>query len=96
MRIITILLMTVSLMSFSLCWAGENPVEKAYSLYYKGDKEAAISMMKEYVEENPDPNAFYFLGYAYYEMEKTKEAAKYFNEAFIRSPFYTPMPEEKE
>jgi len=95
MRIIAILLMTVSLMSFSLCWAGETPVEKAYSLYYKGQKDAAISMMKEYVKENPDPKAFYFLGYAYYEMEKMDEAAKYFNEAFVRSPFYTPMPAEK-
>ena len=82
-------------MSFSLCWAQDASVEKAYNLYYKGQKQEAIEMMKEYVKENPDPDAFYFIGYAYYEMGQMDKAAKYFNEAFVRSPFYSPIPEEE-
>ena len=31
----------------------------------------------------------------YYEMKNMDKAAKYFNEAFIRSPFYSPMSKEK-
>ncbi len=95
MRVIALILTILSLMSFSLCWAQEASLEKAYSLYYKGKKEAAISMMEEYVNKNPEPEAFYFLGYAYYEMKKMDKAAKYFNEAFVRSPFYSPMSKEK-
>ena len=98
MRVIALVLVLVSLMSFSLCWAQDAQnasVQKAYNLYYKGQKQQAIDMMKEYVKEHPDAEAFYFLGYAYYEMDRQEEAAKYFNEAFVRSPFYSPIPEEE-
>jgi TolA-binding protein len=96
LRLIVLVLVMLSIISFSVCWAQETSLEEAYSLYYKGKKEAAIRMMEAYVNENPDPGAFYFLGYAYYEMEKMDKAAKYFNKAFIRSPFYSPMEKEKD
>jgi tetratricopeptide (TPR) repeat protein len=84
------------MMSFSLSLAQEDALKEAYSLYYKGQKETAIKIMEEYVVENPDPAVFYFLGYAYYEMEQMDRAAQYFNRAFVRSPFYSPMSEEEE
>ncbi len=95
MRVIAFILVILLISTISLCWAQEASLEKAYSLYYKGEKESAIRMMEEYVSENPEPAAFYFLGYAYYEMKKMDIAAKYFNEAFVRSPFYSPLSKEK-
>jgi tetratricopeptide (TPR) repeat protein len=96
MKIIAVITAILVMMSFSLSLAQEDALKKAYSLYYKGQKETAIKIMEEYVVENPDPAVFYFLGYAYYEMEQMDRAAQYFNRAFVRSPFYSPMSEEEE
>lgn len=96
MKIIAAMTAILVLMSFSSCLAQEDALKKAYFLYYKGQKETAIKMIEEYVVENPDPAAFYFLGYAYYEMEQMDKAAQYFNKAFVRSPFYSPMSKEEE
>ncbi len=94
MRIITIALAIMFVMSFSICWAEEGSLDKAYSLYYKGDKDAAIEMMEEYIETNPEPSAYYFLGYAYYEMQDMQKASEYFNKAYVKKPFYSPMSED--
>jgi len=96
MKVIALVLVIVSIMSFSLCWAQDASVEKAYALYYKGQKQEAIKMMEDYIKENPDPEAYYFLGYAYYEMKQMEKSAQYFNEAFRKSPFYSPVQKEKE
>jgi len=96
MRIIILVAMILSLMIPSLCLAQDSSLEKAYSLYYKGKKQDAIKMMEEYAESNPGPEAFYFLGYAYYELEQFKKSAQYFNDAFSRKPFYSPMAKEEE
>ncbi len=87
--------MLLLLMSVSLCLAQEIPLEKAYSLYYKGEKDTAVKMMEEYVKDHPDPRAFYFLGYAYYEMKQLDKARKYFSKAYKRESFYSPMSKEK-
>jgi tetratricopeptide (TPR) repeat protein len=79
------------LISFSVCLANESPLEKAYTLYYKGEKEAAINMIEDYVKETPDVKALYFLGYAYYEMQDMEKARKYFDEAYRLKSFYSPM-----
>ena len=96
MRIIILFAMILSLMLPSLCLAQDSSLEEAYSLYYKGKKQDAINMMEEYAESNPGPEVFYFLGYAYYELEQFKKSAMYFNDAFSRKPFYSPMAEDEE
>lgn len=93
MKSIIIGTVVISLITFSFCFANETPVEKAYSLYYKGEKEAAIDMIEDYVMENPDAKAYYFLGYAYYEMKEFAKAREYFDEAYRLKSFYSPMPE---
>jgi len=95
MRIIILVSMIVSLLFPSLCLARDVSIKDAYSLYYKGKKQGAIKMMEEYVEMNPDPGAFYFLGYAYYELKQMDRASKYFNDAYSRMPFYSPMSEDE-
>ncbi len=96
MKISVLVVIFLSLLLFSVCWANEASLERAYSLYYKGDKEAAISMVEAYVEDSPDANAFYFLGYAYYEMHEMDKAREYFNEAYRLKSFFSPMPSEED
>ena len=83
------------LVSVSLCWAEEAALKDAYSLYYKGDKEAAIELIEEYVKDYPDAGAYYFLGYAYYEKQEMDRANEYFKEAFRVKDFYSPLPAEE-
>ena len=82
------------LMSFSLCLAQEVSLEEAYSLYYKGEKDKAIELIEDYVEDNPDPGALYFLGYAYYEMKQMEKAREYFTKAYKQKNFFSPMSRE--
>ena len=91
MKILSIILTFLVIGSFSLCMAADSTVREAYSLYYRGEKDAAISMVKARVQENPDPKAYYFLGYAYYEMKEMENAMKYFSEAYHLRSFYSPM-----
>ena len=95
MRVVIMVAMILSLVLPSLCLAQNSTFEKAYSLYYKGEKQEAINMMEEYAESNPGPEVFYFLGYAYYELEQFKKSAQYFNDAFSRKPFYSPMAKDE-
>ncbi|GBE04152.1 tetratricopeptide repeat protein [bacterium BMS3Abin09] len=96
MKIIILVAMILSLMLPSLCLAQDSAFKDAYSLYYKGKKQEAIKLMEEYAESNPGPEVFYFLGYAYYELKQMDRASRYFNDAFSRKPFYSPIPDAKE
>jgi TolA-binding protein len=97
MKVLVLALLTVLLISVSLCWANETALQEAYSLYYKGEKESAIKMMEDYVQDNPNADAFYFLGYVYYEKKEMDRAMEYFSEAFRLKSFYSPMsPEENQ
>ena len=91
MRVIVFALIILSLVSVSICWANEAALKEAYDLYYKGDKEAGIEMMENYIQENPDPKVLYFLGYAYYEKQEMDRAREYFTRAFELKDFYSPM-----
>jgi len=91
MKFIVIVVAVLCFLSFSLCLANEFRLEQAYSLYYKGEKETAISMIEDYVKETPDVKALYFLGYAYYEMQNMERAREYFDEAYRLKSFYSPM-----
>ncbi|MEW6602299.1 MAG: tetratricopeptide repeat protein [Nitrospirota bacterium] len=92
MKIIITVLIVLSVFSVSFCLADEAAVKEAYSLYYKGDKAAAIEKMEAYVSQNPDPGALYFLGYAYYEKKDMVKANEYFSKAFSLKDFYSPIP----
>lgn len=81
----------VCLASFSLCLADDASFGKAYSLYYQGKPSQAIKVLEEYVQTYPDPKALFFLGYVYYESKKMVPAMKYFKEAYLIDPDYSPM-----
>lgn len=90
MKIIALSVIVV-LISFSLCMADDTSLQKAYSLYYQGKMKPAIEILEGYVKEHPDPRALYFLGYAYYKIKKMDMALKYFNEAYLLAPDFTPL-----
>ncbi len=92
---IPVFIIVFSFMSVTLCRADDTVVKEAYSLYYKGEKEEAIRAMEDYVKDNPDAGVYYFLGYAYYEMQQMERANEYFNKAFRLKNFYSPMPEKE-
>ena len=94
MKILAMILVILSL-SFSLCWAQKTPIEKAYSYYFQGKMDEAIRIMKEEAGQNPDPQTYYFIGYAYYKMKKMDLAREYFDKAYQMKSFYAPVTKEK-
>jgi tetratricopeptide (TPR) repeat protein len=75
----------VLLMAVSATAQG-SPYDKAVNAYMKKDYKTAIPYLKEYVEKNADPYAYYLLGYAYYELKNHAESVKYFKEAYTLDP----------
>jgi tetratricopeptide (TPR) repeat protein len=97
MKVITLFFAVLFLlMSFSICPAQEVSLQEAYALYYKGEKDRAISAMEDYAADNPDPGVLYFLGYAYYEMQQMEKAREYFTKAYKHKDFFSPMAGEKD
>lgn len=94
MRIV-VMILAVLFLSFSQCWAQKPPMEKAYSYYFQGKMDEAITIMKEEAEKNPDPQTYYFIGYAYYKMKKMDLAREYFDKAYKMKNFYAPVIKEK-
>jgi tetratricopeptide (TPR) repeat protein len=88
-----ILVLAVVLTFSSVCMAQD--LSKAYSLYYQGKMKEAIKIMEDYVTEHPDARVLYFIGYSYYELKNMKMARKYFEEAYLIDPNFTPMPERR-
>jgi len=95
MKIITLVITAFVLISLSFIPAHAENLDQAYSLYYKGSKAEAISMIEDYVKDNPEPQAYYFLGYAYYEMKDMDKSREYFTKAYQMKSFYSPIPEDK-
>jgi len=95
MKIITLVITTFLLLSLSFIPVHAETLEQAYSLYYKGEKADAVSMIEDYVKDKPDPQAYYFLGYAYYEMKEMDKSREYFTKAYKMKSFYSPIPKDK-
>jgi tetratricopeptide (TPR) repeat protein len=85
-----VILIFLLFVSFSLCWAVEESLQEAYSLYNQGKMEEAIKIMEEYTDKHTDSRVLYFLGYAYYKMRKFDMARKYFEEVYQIDPKFVP------
>jgi|Deesub1362A_J573_1020465.scaffolds.fasta_scaffold00424_22 tetratricopeptide (TPR) repeat protein len=87
---ITALITLLSLLIVSSPCYANSTVEKAYSLYRQGRHQEAVRMLEDYVRENPDPGALYLLGYAYYERGDLDKARRYFEDAYLIDPDFSP------
>jgi tetratricopeptide (TPR) repeat protein len=75
--------------------AETNPYDQAISAYNKKDFKKAILYLEEYIGQNPDPYAYYLLGYANYKLKNNAESVKYFREAYFLDPNISPLPLKK-
>lgn len=89
-------LILVALISLSLAGGVPNALaqedySKALSLYEKGDFNGAVTYLRDYVAQKPDPAAYYLLGYALYKLGKFNEASEYFKQAYLIDPGFSPQ-----
>jgi len=97
--------MSLVIMAFSASavFAQDEVYAKGLRAYFKKDYAAAVQYLKEYVAQKPEVKAYYFLGYAQYELKRgtggpmgrkdfwtDTEAAKYFREAYLIDPEFSP------
>lgn len=75
----------------SLLPAQDSSYDRAVTAYMKKDFKTAANLLREYVKKNPDPHAYYLLGYALYEQKNHVESAKYFKEAYVLDPNISPI-----
>ncbi|MFZ5907010.1 MAG: tetratricopeptide repeat protein [Nitrospirota bacterium] len=75
--------------------AEDNPYDQAVKAYASKDFKNAVIYLREYVEQKPDPYAYYLLGYANYKLKNHAESAKYFREAYILDPNISPFTMKK-
>jgi TolA-binding protein len=90
-RTVLIVLTTVVLLSFAVTALAitNSEYEKAVKFYNAGKYPEAVNLLKDYVKKNPDPAAYYRIGYGLYKMKKFDEAKEYFKEAYIIDPSYS-------
>lgn len=75
----------------SLLLAESHPdYNEAMNYFYRKDYNRAVELLKAYVEQRPEAQAYYRLGYALYELGKYSEAEEYFREAYVIDPEYSP------
>lgn len=58
--------------------------------YNTRNYETAVKHFQKYVGNNPDPTAYYLIGYSMYKLGKFSEADEYFKEAYLIDPGFSP------
>lgn len=96
MRKIILLVLMMVIISSSLCLANDVPLQKAYSYYFQGKMVEAIAIMEDYASKHPDARVLYFIGYAYYELKDFRNANRYFRDAYLVDPDFTPLPPKRD
>jgi len=76
----------------SLVPAQDFSYAKGLEAYEKKEYRTAVKYLREYVEKNPDADAYYLLGYAYYKLNNHPESLRAFEEAYNRNPNVSPLP----
>jgi hypothetical protein len=97
--VILFAVLTVVILFTSVLHAQEELYEKGRRAYLKKDYRTAVKYFSEYVAGNPDPGAYYLLGYAKYELLRRSgslkgkkdfwgdtQTAGYFREAYLIDP----------
>lgn len=62
---------------------------KALKYYNTKQYAKAVEQLQDYVKKNPDPAAYYLMGYSLYKLGKFNEATQYFNEAYLLDPDFS-------
>jgi hypothetical protein len=87
--IITVFII-LSLISGVLFAKTETEYDKAVRYYNTGKYKEAVEIFKDYIKTNPEAPAYYRIGYALYELGAYDEANKYFKQAYLIDPSFSP------
>ena len=80
----------VSIISGVLFAKTETEYDKAVRYYNTGKYKEAVEIFKDYIKTNPEAPAYYRIGYALYELGAYDEANKYFKQAYLIDPSFSP------
>lgn len=73
----------------SAAYAYDQTYEKAIKHFKGREYRHAIPFLESYVLKNPDPAAYYMLGYAYYELRNFELSRDYFEQAYLIDPGFS-------
>lgn len=90
-KLIFVVLMVFALSAvYDTTFAAENSEYSKALKYYNSKKfKEAVGLLKEQVQKNPTPSAYYLLGYSLYKLGKFEEANEYFKEAYLLDPDFS-------
>jgi len=90
-KIVFVVLMVFALSAvYDITFAAENSENSKALKYYNSKKfKEAVELLKEQVQKNPAPSAYYLLGYSLYKLGKFEEANEYFKEAYLLDPDFS-------
>ena len=83
-------LMTLFLISDTVLAKTDTEYEKAIRYYNTGKYREAVEIFKDYIQTKPEAPAYYRIGYALYELREYDEAQKYFQQAYLIDPSFSP------
>jgi len=66
--------------------------QKALQYYNNRKYKEAVRLFKEYAKKKPDATVYYRIGYALYQLHEFDEANRYFREAYLIDPGFSPGP----
>lgn len=72
-----------------LAGAEDETYQKGLQLFQRRDFKNAVVCLEKYVEQHPDPAAYYMLGYASYELRAYRKSLEYFDAAYLIDPEFT-------
>lgn len=90
MRKIIVLLIIISLMVIYVSEVSPANLDEALKFYQKGDFKRCVRCLEDYVKTQPDPQAYYLLGYAHYKLRNYNDSVRYFKETYLIDPEFTP------
>ncbi|MBI4691468.1 MAG: tetratricopeptide repeat protein [Nitrospirae bacterium] len=90
-RVIFVVIVLLGLFAVSNIVLAEMDTEYAKALKYYNSKKykEAIVLLDGYIKKNPNPAAYYLMGYALYKLKRFDEATQYFNEAYLIDPEFS-------
>jgi TolA-binding protein len=87
----TIVLASLLILAMSTAVLAETTLyTNAVSAYQRGDFSKSIQLLEKYVQQKPNANAYYLLGYAHYKTKNYLKSVKFFREAYIIDPKVSP------
>jgi len=88
-----LLLLTILLvLTPGLLFAADEDLLKGMRYYWQGNYAVAVKHLDAYLENNPDPYAYYVKGYALYKMRRYREAVADFKDAYMVNPGFRLKP----